>query len=153
MEISEIGQCIHSHLPYDKSHTEVKGVRYATSVDNYCFIAKSCLTLWDHLDCITPDFPVLLVCLSSPDLSWLVSPRACSNLCPLSWWCYLTISSSATPFSFHLQLFPASASFPKSQLFASGGQSIGGSSSASVLPMSIQSWFPSGLTVEDRHCQ
>ena len=62
------------------------------------------------------------------------TPRVYSNSCPLSWWCNLTISSSAVPFSFCLQSFPASRSFPMSQLFASGGQSIGVSASASVLP-------------------
>ena len=71
-------------------------------------------------------------------------PRACSNSCPLSWWCYPTISSSVVPFSFCLQSFPASGSFLMSQLFASGGQTIG--TSASVLPMNIQGWFPLGLT-------
>ena len=73
------------------------------------------------------------------------NPEACSNLCPLGWWCHLTISSSAIPFtSCHLS-FPASGSFPMSQLFASGGQSIGASASASVLPMNIQDCFPLGL--------
>ena len=70
----------------------------------------------------------------------------CSNLCPLSKWCYLTISSSVTPFSSCLQSFPASGSFPVSQLFASGGQNIGASVSTSVLPMNNQGWFPLGLT-------
>ena len=73
------------------------------------------------------------------------SPRVCSNPCPLSQWCYPTISSSVVPFSC-LQSFPASGSFPMSQLFVSGGQSIGVSASASVLPMNIQGWFPLGLT-------
>ena len=59
---------------------------------------------------------------------------------------YLTISSSVVPFSFCFQFFPASRSFPMSQFFASGGQSIGASISASVLPMNIQDWFPLGLT-------
>ena len=63
----------------------------------------------------------------------------------MSWWCYLTISSSATPFSFCLQPFPASGAFPMSWLFSSGGQSIGASASASVLLMNIQGWFPLGL--------
>ena len=72
------------------------------------------------------------------------SPGTCSNSCPLSRWCYLTILSSAAPFFFCLQSFPASVSFPVSWLFASGGQSIG--ASASVLPMTIQDWFPLGLT-------
>jgi len=71
---------------------------------------------------------------------------ACSNSCPLSWWCHPTISSSVVPFSSCLQSFPASGSFPVSQFFASGGQSIGASTSASVLPMNIQDWFPLGLT-------
>ena len=73
------------------------------------------------------------------------SPRVCSNLCPLSCWCHPTISSSVIPFSSHLQSFPASGSFPMSWFFASGGQRIGVSSSASVLPMNIQDWFPLGL--------
>ena len=72
------------------------------------------------------------------------SPRACSNSCPLSWWCHPTISSSAIPFSSCLQSFPASGSFPMSQLFASGGQRIG--ASASVLPKNIQHWFSSKWT-------
>ena len=73
------------------------------------------------------------------------SPRACSNSCPLSLWCHPNILSSVVPFS-SLQSFPASVSFLMSQLFASSGQSIGVSASASVLPMNIQDWFPLGLT-------
>ena len=73
-----------------------------------------------------------------------LSPRACSNSCPLSWRCHLTISFSIIPFSCP-QSFPASGSFLVSQLFTSGGQSIGASASASVLPMNLQSWFPLGL--------
>ena len=67
-----------------------------------------------------------------------------SNSCPLSQWCHPTISSSVVPFSSCPQSFPASGSFPMSRLFTSGGQSIG--ASASVLPMTIQDWFPLGLT-------
>ena len=86
----------------------------------------------------------------------LLSPplylRVCSNLCSVSWWCdlaptqgcYLTISSSSTPFSSCLQSFPASRSFLMSQLFISGDQSI--RASATVLPMNIQGWFPLWLT-------
>ena len=76
------------------------------------------------------------------------SPRVCSVSCPLSQWCYLTISSSVIPFSFCLQSFPTSSSFLVSRLFSSGGQSIGNSPSpsASVLPMNIQAWFSLGLT-------
>ena len=65
------------------------------------------------------------------------TPRACSNSCPLSWWCHPTISSSVVPSSSCFQSFPASGSFPMSQFFASGGQNIGTSASASVLPMNI----------------
>ena len=75
-----------------------------------------------------------------------LSPGACSNSCPLSWWCYVTISSSAVTFSFRLQSFLASGSFPMSRLFSSGSQSIGVSASASVLSMNIQGWFPLELT-------
>ena len=74
------------------------------------------------------------------------TPGACSNSCPLSQWCHLTISSSAIPFSSRLQSFPASGSFPMSQFFTSGGQSIGISASTSVLPMNTQDWFPLVLT-------
>ena len=72
------------------------------------------------------------------------TPGACSNSCPLSRWCHPTISSSVVPFSC-LQSFLASGSFPVSQSFASCGQSIAASASASVLPMNIQDWFPLGL--------
>ena len=74
------------------------------------------------------------------------TPRACSNSCPLSWWCHPTISSSVVPFSSCLQSFPPSGSFLRSQFFRSGGQSFGVSTSASVLPMNIQDRFPLGLT-------
>ena len=75
------------------------------------------------------------------------APGTCSNSCPSSQWCLLTISSSVMPFSSCLQSSPAPGSFPKSQFFTSGGPSIGASVSASVLPMNIQNWFPLGLTV------
>ena len=70
------------------------------------------------------------------------APGVYSNPCPLSRWYHPTISSSVIPFSSCPQSFPASGSFPKSQLFTWGGQSIGVSASASVLPMNIQNWFP-----------
>ena len=73
------------------------------------------------------------------------TPRACSNSCPLSQWCCPTTSSSVVPF-FCLQSFPVSGSFLMSQFFITGGQSVGVSASASVLPMSIQDWLPLGLT-------
>ena len=97
-------------------------------------VAQSCLTLCPHglqharLPCPSP------------------TPGAYSNSCPLSWWCHPTILSSVIPFSSHLQSFPASGSFPMSQFFTSGGQSMGVSASASVLPVNIQGWFPLGLT-------
>ena len=86
------------------------------------------------MDSSTPGFPVL---------HYL---PVCSNSCPLSRRYHPTISSSATPFSFCPQSFLASGSFPKSQLFPSGGQSIRASALTSVLPMIFQGWFPLGLT-------
>ena len=75
-----------------------------------------------------------------------LSPGVCSNSCPLSWWCYLIISSSVDSFSICPQSFPASGCFPMSQLFPSGGLSIGASALASVLPVNIQGWSLLGLT-------
>jgi len=99
-----------------------------------CSVAKPCPTLWPHgLQCTRLLFPSL-------------SPGLCSNSCPLSWWCYPTISSSVAPLSCCPQSFPASRSFPVSRLFASGGHSIGASASASVLSVNIQGRFPLGLT-------
>ena len=72
------------------------------------------------------------------------TPRVCSKSCPLKQWCHLTISSSVVPFFSCLLSFPASGPFPRSQLFMSGTQSIGASSS--VLPVNIHGWFPLGLT-------
>ena len=85
--------------------------------------------------CSISDLPVLH---SLPELD--------PSSCPLNHWCYLTISSSATLFSFCLQSSPGSGSFPMSWLFASGSQIIGASFSVSVLPMNIQGWFPLGLS-------
>ena len=76
----------------------------------------------------------------------LLSPRVCLNSYTLSRWCHPTISSSVTLFSSFLQSFPASESFPMSQLFTSSGQSIWASALASILSMNIQGWFPLGLT-------
>ena len=70
---------------------------------------------------------------------------ACSNLSPSSWWCHPTVSLSVIPFSSCLHSFPASGSFPMSQFFPSGGQSIGVLASAPVLPVDLQDWFPLGL--------
>ena len=96
-------------------------------------VAQLCPTLWPHgLQHARPRCP-------SP------TPGVCSNSCPSSRWCHPTISSSVVPFS-RLQSFPASGSFLMSQLFTSGGQSIGVSASASVLPMNTQDWSPLGWT-------
>ena len=86
--------------------------------------------------------PWTAVCQASLSIT---IPGACSSSCPLSQWCHPTISFSVVPFSSCLQSFPVSGSFPMSQLFASGSQSIGASASASVLPMNIQDWFSLGL--------
>ena len=74
------------------------------------------------------------------------TPGVYSNLCPLSWWCHPTISSSVIPFSSCFQSFPASDSFQMSQFFTSGDQTIGVSALASVLPINIQDWFPLSWT-------
>ena len=74
------------------------------------------------------------------------TPRVYPNPCPLSWWCHPSISSSVIPFSSCSQSFRASGSFPMSQLFASGGWSIGVSVSTSILPMNTQDWSPLGWT-------
>ena len=102
-------------------------------IKSFSSISQSCPTLRPHglqhnrLPCPSP------------------TPRAYSNSCP-NWWCHPTISSSVIPFSSCLQSFPASGAFPVSWPFSSGGQSTGVSASASVLPMTIQDWFPLGLT-------
>ena len=74
------------------------------------------------------------------------SPRVCPSSCSLNWWCHPTISSSVIPFSFCPQSFPASGSFLMSWLFTTGGHSTGASASASIVPMGIQDWSPSGWT-------
>ena len=101
-----------------------------------CSVDKSCQPLCDPMDCSTPGLPVLH-CL----------PEVWSNSCPLRRWCHPTISSSVIPFSSCLQSFPASGSLPMTHLLTSGGQSIGASAQALVLPMNnIQDWFPLGWT-------
>ena len=96
-------------------------------------VAQSCLTLcnpWQHArpPCPPP------------------TPRVYPNSGPLSQWCHPTVSSSTVPFPSCLQSFSTSGSFPVSQFFTSGAQSIGDSASASVLPMNIQDWYPLGWT-------
>ena len=100
-----------------------------------CLVSKSCPTLLPH--------GLQHSRLLCPPLS----PRVCSNSCPLSQWGHPTLSSSAACFSFCLQFFPAWGSIPLSQhFFASGGQSIRALASITVLPMEIQGWFLLGLT-------
>ena len=104
----------------------VSSVQYSHSVVSYA--------LWPHVSQhARPHSP-------SP------TPGVYSNSCPSSQWCHPAISSSLVPFSSCPQSLPASESFPMSWFFASGGQSIGVSASASVLPMNIQVWFPLGWT-------
>ena len=91
-------------------------------------VARSCLTLWDPMNCSTPPCP-------SP------TPGVHTNSCLSNQWCHPAISSSVIPFSCP-QSVPASDSFPMSQLFAQGGQSIGVSALASVLPKNTQDWSP-----------
>ena len=98
-----------------------------------CSVAKSCLTFCDPW-----------TTAHQASLSF-TTHRVCLNSCLLSGWCHPTISSSVIPFSSCLQSFPA-GSFLGSQFFASGGQSIGVSASASVLPLNVQDWFPLGWT-------
>ena len=95
-------------------------------------VAQSCPTLQDPMDCSIPGF--------------LVHHQLPSNSCPLSQWCHPTFLFSVVPCSSCPQSFPASGSFPMSQLFASGGQSIGVSASASDFPMNTQDWSLLGWT-------
>ena len=104
------------------------------AMTNVSSAIQSCLTLCELIDCSTPGFP------------FLHHLPVCSNSCPLSRWCHPTVSSSLVPSSFHPQSFPPPGSFPVSRFFSLGGQSIGVSASASILPVNIQAWFPLGWT-------
>ena len=107
---------------------------FHTNSNKICSVALSCPTFCD---------PLTAACQASLSI---INSRSLLSSCPLSRWCYPTISFSVVTFSSSLQSFPASGSFLLNQLFASGGQSIGVSASASVLPMNIQDWFSLGLT-------
>ena len=102
--------------------------------DQFSSVAQSCPTLCDPMDCSTPDLPVhqQLPEFTQTHVHWVGDA--------------IQLSHPVTPFTSCPQSFPASGSFQMSQLFASGGQSIGVSASASVLPMNIQGWFPLGWT-------
>ena len=127
----EDGWCTATHGPKDFPSRGTQEGLQANVVHFSCSVVSD--SLWPHglqharLLCPSP------------------SPGNYSNLCPCSRWCHPTISSSVTLFS-HLQSFPASGSFPLSQLFTSGSQSVGASASASILPMNIQDWSPLGWT-------
>ena len=97
-------------------------------------VAQSCPTLCDPMN------------HSTPGLHPSPTPGVHSDSCPSSQWCDPAISSSGVPFSSCLQSFPASGSLQMGQFFSSGGQSIGVSASASVLPINIQDWLPLGWT-------
>ena len=105
------------------------------------------LFLWLLLNCSVISYSLELHGLQLARLPChSLSPRDCSNSCPLSQWCHPTSSSSVTLFSSCLQSFPAPGCFPVSQLFSSDSQSIGVSASVPVLPMNIQGWCPLGQT-------
>ena len=132
--ISCLFSLLYLHL---RSFSMVASLRSPSSCKNTglcrsCSVTKSCLTLWPH-GLQHARFPC-----ASP------SSGICSNSCSLSQWCHPTILSSVVPFFSFLWSFSASGSFPMSQLFASGGQSIG--ASVSFRPMNVPSWFPLGLT-------
>ena len=119
-----------------RSHRPMSGHNGPFNLTNFHFISvqfnsatQSCLILCDSMNCSTPGLPV-----------HHQLPEFTQNSCPLSWWCHPTISSSVVPFFSCPQSFPASESFPIRQLFSSGGQSIGVSASASVLPKNTQDW-------------
>ena len=124
---SEFHEVYLLNLPSSLISLEVKDKSMGLSNKICCSVAQSRSTLCNTVDCNIPGFPG-----SSQ------SPGVCSNSCPLHQWCHPTISSSVISFFFCLQSFPASGSFPMSQLVALGGQSSGASASASVLPMDSQ---------------
>ena len=128
-----IHTCAHSHLHnINECIIYMENYWINASVQLSCSVVSDCL--WPSgLQHSRPPCP-------SPN------PGVYSNSCPLSWWCHSTISSSVIPFSSWLQFFQASESFQMSQFFTSGGQSIGVSASASVLPMNTQDWSPLGWT-------
>ena len=114
------------YFTYGNVHVSVFGKAERVTFSQFSSVAQSCLTLQPH------------------GLQQI--PGVHSNSCPLSGWCHPIISSSVVPFSSHLQSLPASGSLQMSQFFASGGQSIEVSASASILPMNIQDWCPLGWT-------
>ena len=133
VELEEDAKYICCHLRKINLNLYMRGWYWKITVQ-FSSVTHSCQTLQPHgLQHARPPCP-------SP------TPRVYSNSCPLSRWCHPAISSSVIPYSSCLPSFPASRSFHMSQLFASGGQSIGVSASAPVLKMNTQDWFPLGWT-------
>ena len=121
-----LGKDIKSFIVLVKEEVQFSSVQFRCSV--------VCDSLWPHeSQHASPPCPSL-------------TPRVHSNSCPSRRWCHPAISSSVVSFSSFPQSFPASMSFPMSQLFPWRGQSIGASASASVLPMNTQDWCPLGWT-------
>ena len=119
---------------WQKKHINVCSASPITVVRSVTNEWTLCPTLCDPMDCSTPDFPAHH---QLPELALIHVHRVSDAIQP---------SHPVIPFSSHIQSFPVSGSFPMSQFFISGGQRIGVSASASVLPMNIQDWFPLGLT-------
>ena len=112
---------------------------------------KTCIYSASHLRHIVVQLPSCVWLFPKPwtavhQASLSLTIWVCPSSCPLNWWCHPAVSLSVTLFSFYLQSYSASGSFPVSQLFTSGGWNIGASASASVLPMNIQEWFPLRLS-------
>ena len=130
---SEANCIVHSSVRSGPFH----GAAFPLHLETVQFssVAQSCPTLCDPMNCCTPGLPV-----------HHQLPEFYSDPCPSSRWCHPATSSSVVPFSSCPQCLPASGTFPMSQLFASGGQSIGVSASTSVLPMNFQDWSLLGWT-------
>ena len=129
----QINECVGEVANMEAANNDVQQLNDISVRCSFQFnsVTQSCPTLCDTMDCSMIGFP---------------AHHQLPNSCPLSCWCHPTISSSVIPFSSLLQSSPVPGCFLMSQFFTSGGQRIGASASASVLPMNIQDWFPSGLT-------
>ena len=134
--------CVFGGGVCEKSSPYPRSIKFSCMLSSKNFIALY-FTLWSLISPSVMSNSLLPHGLQHARLPCPSPSGACSDSCPLSQWCHPTISSSVIPFSSCLQSFPASGSFLMSQLFSSNGQSIG--TSASVLLMNIQDWFPLGL--------
>ena len=131
--------CIGGRILYHWATREAQARVISSLQTVYQTSVSACLLLLSHVWLFTTPW-------TAAHQAACPSPGACSNSCPLSQWCHPTILSSVVPFSSCFKSFPASGSFPMSELLASGGQSIRTSASVSILPMNIQGRFPLGLT-------